>query len=105
MSQMKEQNKTPEKELNKMETLHLLDAESKTLVVRNELSKNLNRIKKDIEAVTNNWSEIKDTLTEMKNDFQGINSGVGEAVTQISNMEYKEAKKTPLNQNSEKKKE
>ena len=93
MAQMKEQNKTPEKELNKMETLHLLDAESKTLVVRNELSKNLNRIKKDIEAVTNNWSEIKDTLTEMKNDFQGINSGVNEAKNQINDLEHKEEKK------------
>ena len=34
MTQMKEQNKTPEKELNKMETSSLLDAESKTLVIR-----------------------------------------------------------------------
>ena len=34
MSQMKEQNKTPEKELNKMETSNLLDVEFKTLVIR-----------------------------------------------------------------------
>ena len=34
MVQMKEQNKTPEKELNKMEMSNLLDAEFKTLVVR-----------------------------------------------------------------------
>ena len=33
MPQMKEQNKTPEKELNKMETSNLLDAEFKTLVI------------------------------------------------------------------------
>ena len=32
MSQMKEQNKTPEKELNKMETSNLPDAKFKTLV-------------------------------------------------------------------------
>ena len=32
--QMKEQNKTPEKELNKMKISHLLDAEFKTLVIR-----------------------------------------------------------------------
>ena len=31
---MKEQNKTPEKELNKMETKNLLHAEFKTLVIR-----------------------------------------------------------------------
>ena len=48
MSQMKEQNKTPEKELNKMETRNLLDAEFKTLVMRmlKKLSENFNNIKK-----------------------------------------------------------
>ena len=34
MAQMKEQNKTPEKELNKMEISNLSDAEFKTLVIR-----------------------------------------------------------------------
>ena len=34
MAQMKEQIKTPEKELNKMETSNLLDAEFKMLVTR-----------------------------------------------------------------------
>ena len=48
MAQVKEHNKTPEKELNKMETSNLLDAEFKTLVIRmlNELSEDLNSIKK-----------------------------------------------------------
>ena len=45
---MKAQNKTPETELNKMETSNLLDAEFKILVIRmlNELSENLNSIKR-----------------------------------------------------------
>ena len=34
MAQMKEQNKTPEKELNKMEISNLSDAQFKTLVTR-----------------------------------------------------------------------
>ena len=34
MAQMKEQNKTPEKELNEMETGNLSDAQFKTLVIR-----------------------------------------------------------------------
>ena len=34
MAQMKEQFKTPEKELNKMKISNLLDAEFKTLVIR-----------------------------------------------------------------------
>ena len=33
MSQIKEKNRTPEKELNKMETSNLPDAEFKTLVI------------------------------------------------------------------------
>ena len=48
MAQMKEQVKTPEKELNKMEISNLSDAEFKTLVIRmlKELSKNLSSVKK-----------------------------------------------------------
>ena len=47
MAQMKEQIKTPEKELNKMEISNLSDAEFKTVVIRmfKELSKDLNSIK------------------------------------------------------------
>ena len=49
MSQMTKQGKTPEKELNKMETSNLLDAEFKTLVMRmlKELSMDLSSIKKN----------------------------------------------------------
>ena len=45
---MKEQKKTPEKELNKMETSNVLDAEFKTLVIKMlmELSEEFNSIKK-----------------------------------------------------------
>ena len=72
--QMKKQNKTPEKELNKMETRNLLDADFKTLIIRmfNDRSENINSIKKY-------QSEMKDTLTEMKNNLQEINSKVEEA--------------------------
>ena len=43
MTQMKDQIKTPEKELNKMEKSNLSDAEFKTLVIRilKELSEDL----------------------------------------------------------------
>ena len=49
MDQMKEQIKTPEKELNKVEKSHLSDVVFKTLVIRilKELSEDLNNIKKD----------------------------------------------------------
>ena len=67
MTQMKEQNKTLEKELNKMETSNLLDGEFKTLVIRmlSELSENFNSIKKGMEIIQKNDSEMKDTLIKM----------------------------------------
>ena len=48
MAQVKEQIKTPEKELSKMEISSLSDAEFKTLVIRmlKELSEDLSSIKK-----------------------------------------------------------
>ena len=57
MVQMKEQNKTPEKELNKVEVNDLSDAEFKTLVIRmlKELCEDLSSIKKI-------QSEMKDSL-------------------------------------------
>ena len=66
MAQVKEQIKTPEKELNEMETSNLSDAEIKTLFIRilKELSEALSSIKKI-------QSETKDTLIEIKNNLQG----------------------------------
>ena len=49
-----------------------------------------------------NQSEMKDTLTKMKNSVQGINSRVDKAKNQISDLEYKEAKNTLLEQEEEK---
>ena len=49
-AQMKEQIKAPEKELNKMETSNLSDAEFKTLVIRmlKDLSADLSSIKESV---------------------------------------------------------
>ena len=56
MAQMKIQDKTPEKELNKMQISSLLDAEFKILIrMLNELSENHSNIKKV-------QSEGRDTL-------------------------------------------
>ena len=87
MVQMKRQKKTPEKELNKMQTSKLLDAEFKTLVIRllKELSEDLNSIKKI-------QSKMKVALIKIKNNLQGNNSRVDEADNLINDLEYKEAK-------------
>ena len=48
MAQMKAHNETPERDPNKMETINLLDAEFKTLVIRmlKKISEELKSIKK-----------------------------------------------------------
>ena len=83
---MKEQNKTPEKELNEMGITNLSDAEFKILFIRmlKELIEYNNSIKKT-------QSEMKDTLTEM-NSLQGNNSRVDDAENWINDLEHKEAK-------------
>ena len=64
MAQMKEEIKTPEKELNEMDISNLSDAEFKPLVIRmpKELSEDLNSLKKI-------QSEVHDTLIEIKNNL------------------------------------
>ena len=65
MAQMKEQNKTLEKELNEMEISNLLDAQFKTLVIRmlQELIGYFNAIKKTQAGMKVALSEIKKKST------------------------------------------
>ena len=95
MAQMKEQIKTPEKELNKMEASNLLDAEFKTLVIRmlKELSENLSSIKKT-------QSETKFTLIEIKNNLQG-NNRMDKDENQINDLERKVVRNNQSEQQEE----
>ena len=88
MAQMKDQIKTPEKELNEMEIRNLLDAEFKTLFIGmlKELSESLSSIKKD--PVRNEGS-----LIEIKNNLQGNNSRVDKTKNQINDLEHKKGKR------------
>ena len=76
MAQMKE-NKTPEKELNKMEISNLLDAEFKTLVI-----KMLKEISEYISSIEKIQSETNGTLIKIKDNLQGNNSRVDKAENQ-----------------------
>ena len=81
--QMKVQNKTPEKELNKMETNNLPDAGFKTLVIRmlSDLSENFNKKIRNMKMVIENMknqSEMKTTITKM-NTLGGIKNKLDEA--------------------------
>ena len=77
---MKKENKTPEKELNKSKITNLSDAEFKTLVVR--------MLQELTEYGNNRQKEMKDTLSEIKKNLQGTNSGEDVAKNQID-LEHK----------------
>ena len=87
LSQIKDQIKTPEKELNKIEISNLLGAEFKTLAIRM-----LKEISEDLSSIKKTQSETKDTLIEIKNNLQGNNVRVDEAKNPINDLEHKEAK-------------
>ena len=79
---MKEQIKTPEKELNDEEIDNLSDAESKTLVIRT--------LTKLIELGHKMKKEMKATQSEIKENILGTNGEGKETRTQINDLEQKE---------------
>ena len=80
MAQMKEQMKTPEKELNNTEIANL--SEFKTLVIK---------MLKELTQYGNNIKEkTKVTLSEIKKNLQGTNSEGKEAGSQINGLEHEE---------------
>ena len=97
MAQMKEQIKTLEKELNKMKINNLLDAEFITLVI-----KMLKGLSEDLSSIKKTQSEMKDTLIEIKNNFQGNNNTMDEAENQINDLEHKEIKNNQSEKQEEK---
>ena len=98
MAQMKEQIKTPEKEINTMEISNLSDVEFKTLVLRM-----LEELREDLSSIKKIQSETKDALIEIKNNIQENNSRVDKAENQINDLEHRKQKTT--NQNNKKKRE
>ena len=81
MAQMKEQNRHPEKTLREIEMANQSDAELKILVIRTlrELLEYGKKIKE----------EMKDTLSEIKNNPQETNREGKEAGIQTYNLEHK----------------
>ena len=79
MAQIKQQNKTPEKELNKMEIANLSDVKFRISVIR---------MLKELTEYSNNIKEkMKVTLSEIKKNPQGTNSGGEEARIQTNDLE------------------
>ena len=80
-----------------MEISNLSDTEFKTLVIRM-----LKEHSEDLNSIIKIQSEMKDILSEVKNNLQGNNSRVDEAKNQINDLEHKVAKNNQSEQEEEK---
>ena len=97
MYQMKEQEKTPEKQLNEVEIGNLPEKQFRILIVKmiQDLGKRMEAkiekmqqtFNKDLEELKNKQTEMNNTITEVKNTLEGINSRITEAEEWISDLE------------------
>ena len=78
MSQMNEQDKSPEKQLNEEEIGNLPEKEFRIMVVKmiQDLGKRMEKMK---EMLTKDLEELKNKQTEMNNTLEGINNRITEA--------------------------
>ena len=90
---MKEQIKTPEKELSNKEIDNLSDAEFKTLVIR--------MLTELVECGHKLDEEMKAMLSEIKENVQGTNNEGKETSTQINSVDQKEERNIQPEQNEE----
>ena len=93
MAQMKEQIKTPEKELSNKEIDNLSDATFKTLVIR--------KLIELVEFGHKLDEKMKAMLSEIKENEQGTNSDRKETGAQINGVDQKEERNIQPEQNLE----
>ena len=90
---MKDQSKTPERELNNEEIANLSDGEFKPLVIK--------MLTELIEIGQKMKEQMKDSQNEIKQNIQGTNSDRKETRTQINDLEQKEGINIQPEQNEE----
>ena len=104
-TQMKEQTRSTEVQINEGEIGRLPEKESRIMIVKmiknleNKMEKMQESIKKDLEELNNKHAETNNTITEMKNTLEGIYSGISEAEERISALEDKVVEITSEEQN------
>ena len=84
-AQMKEQTSNTEVQINKEEIGKLPEKEFRIMVVKmiknleNKMEEIQKSINKDLEELKNKDAETNNTVTEIKNTLEGINSRISEA--------------------------
>ena len=109
---MKEQDKTPEKQLNEVEIGKLPEKEFRIMIVKMiqdlwkrmeaKIEKMQEMFNKDLEELKNKQTEKNNTITEMKNTLEGINSRIIETEERKSDLEDRMMEFTAAEQNEEK---
>ena len=100
MSQMRGQDKTPEKQLNEVEIGKLSGKEFRIMIMKmiQDLKKTTEKMQ---EMFTKDPQEIKNKQTEMDNALEGIDSRIAEAEEQINDLEDRMLEITATEQNIE----
>ena len=84
-TQMKEQIRNTEVQVNEKEIGKLTEKEFRIMIVKmiknleNKMEKMQVAINKDLEELRNKHTETNNTITEIKNTLEGINSRISEA--------------------------
>ena len=112
MSQMKEQDKTPEEQLSKVKIGNLPEKEFRVMIMNMiqvigkrmeaQIEMMQEMFNNDLEELKNSQVELNNTITEMKNILEGINSRITEAEEQISDLEDRIVEFTAAGQDKEK---
>ena len=104
-TQMKEQTRNTEVQINEEEIGKLPEKEFRIMIVKmiknleNRKGKMQESINKDLKELKNKHTETNTTITEIKNTLEGINSIISEAEEQISELEDKMVEITSEEQN------
>ena len=109
---MKEQDKTPEKQLNEVEIGNLPEKEFKIMIAKMiqdlrrrmeaKIEKMQEMFNKDLEELKNKQTKMNNTITEVKNTLEGINNRITEAEKRITNLEDRMVEFTVAEQTKEK---
>ena len=103
MAKMKEQPRNTQVQINKGEIGKLTEKEFRIMIVKmikhleNKIEKMQESINKDLEELKN--KHTNNTITEIKNTLEGINSRISEAEEWISELEDKMVEITSEEQN------
>ena len=94
-TQMKEQTRNTEVQINEEEIGNLPEKEFRIMIAKiiknleSKMEKMQESINKDLEELKNKHTERNNILTEMKNTLEGINNRISEAEERISELDDK----------------